>query len=391
MPVVYLIAGETSGDVLGGRLMKALQTDAGDADLKFCGVGGETMAAAGLDSLFPMSELSLMGIAEILPHIPRLLKRIRQTTADIREVKPDIVITIDAPDFCFRVLKQLGDTDFPLVHYVAPTVWAWKPGRAKKIAKFLDHILTLLPFEPPYFEAVGLPATYVGHSAVEDNPMGADGTAWRRAHDIDPDERLLCLLPGSRNAEVSRLGTQFLDVAGKLWREGQIDRVVIPVAPSVRDAVSKLAQSQDCPIYLSERPQDRYQVFAACKAALAASGTVSLELAMTGTPMVIGYKVAPLTAWIVRRMILTDTAVLPNLIVGERFVPEFIQNDCTVENLLNALRPLMTDSPERQKQIDGLERFSDLMHLDGAPPSERASGVVLDLMARHGKVAATPT
>ena len=349
------------------------------------------MAAAGLDSLFPMSELSLMGIAEILPHIPRLLKRIRQTAADIREVKPDIVITIDAPDFCFRVLKQLGDTDFPLVHYVAPTVWAWKPGRAKKIAKFLDHILTLLPFEPPYFEAVGLPATYVGHSAVEDNPMGADGAAWRRAHDIDPDERLLCLLPGSRNAEVSRLGTPFLDVAGKLWREGQIDRVVIPVAPSVRDAVSKLAQSQDCPIYLSERPQDRYQVFAACQAALAASGTVSLELAMTGTPMVIGYKVAPLTAWIVRQMILTDTAVLPNLIVGDKFVPEFIQDDCTAENLLNALRPLMTDSPERQKQIDGFRRFSAMMHLEGAAPSERAAGVVLDLLARHGNVGATPT
>tara|TARA_R110002110_G_scaffold85200_1_gene221386 strand:- start:68 stop:1243 length:1176 start_codon:yes stop_codon:yes gene_type:complete len=391
MPVIYLIAGETSGDVLGGRLMKALQAASGDTDLRFCGVGGDTMTAAGLDSLFPMSELSLMGITEILPHIPRLLKRISQTAAHIRKMKPDIVITIDAPDFCFRVLKKLGHTDFPLVHYVAPTVWAWKPGRAKKIAKFLDHVLTLLPFEPPYFEAVGLPATYVGHSAVEDNPMHADGAAWRRAHDIDADERLLCLLPGSRHAEVSRLGTQFFDVAGTLWREGRIDRVIIPVAPSVRGAVSELAQSQNYPVFLSERPQDRYQVFAACGGALAASGTVSLELAITGTPMVIGYRVAPVTAWIVRQMILTDTAVLPNLIVGDKFVPEFIQNDCTVENLLNALRPLMTDSPERQKQIDGFERFSGLMHLDGAPPSERAAGVVLDLMARHGKVAATPT
>ncbi|MEQ8708399.1 MAG: lipid-A-disaccharide synthase [Rhodospirillales bacterium] len=391
MPVIYLIAGENSGDVLGGRLMKALQTQAGETDLTFCGVGGESMTATGLNSLFPMSELSLMGIAEILPHIPRLLRRIRQTAEHIRQVRPDIVVTIDAPDFCFRVLRKLGKTDFPLVHYVAPTVWAWKPGRAAKIATFLDHILTLLPFEPPYFEAVGLPATYVGHSAVEDNPMGADGAAWRRSEGIGSEEKLLCLLPGSRHAEVSRLGADFFDVAATLWREGLIDRVVVPVAPSVREAVSELARNRECPVLLSHNPGQRYQVFAACTAALAASGTVSLELAMTGTPMVIGYRVAPITAWIVRRMILTDTAVLPNLITGERFIPEFIQNDCTLDNLLTALRPLMTDGTERQAQIEGFRRFASLMHLEGAAPSARAAGVVLDLLARQRNVGATST
>jgi lipid-A-disaccharide synthase len=380
MPTIYLIAGETSGDVLGGRLMRAIRSQLPNA--RFIGIGGAEMQAEGLTSLFPMSELSLMGIAEILPHIPKLLRRIRETTAHIRQTEPDIVITIDAPDFCFRVLRKLGRTDFPLVHYVAPTVWAWKPGRARKIARFLDHILTLLPFEPPYFEREGLPATYVGHSAVEDDPMHADGKGWRREQGIGDTERLLCLLPGSRMGEVSRLGPVFSETVRQLHSEGYIDRVAIPVAPSVRQAVEELTGQWDVPTVLSHTPAARYRLFAASDAALAASGTVSLELALTATPMVIAYRVSALTAWIVRRMLLTDTAVLPNLVVGEKFVPEFIQEKCTVENIVPAIGSLLVSPEARQSQAEGFGRFSDLMRLDGRAPSERAAEVVLDLIAR---------
>ena len=380
MPTIYLIAGETSGDVLGGRLMRAVRARLPDA--RFIGIGGPEMQAQGLTSLFPMSDLSLMGIAEILPHIPKLLRRIREAAADIRQRKPDIVITIDAPDFCFRVLKKLGRTDCPLLHYVAPTVWAWKPGRARKIARFLDHILTLLPFEPPFFEREGLPATYVGHSAIEDDPMHADGAGWRREQGIGEDERLLCVLPGSRMGEVGRLGPVFAESIRRLGAEGQIDRVAIPVAPNVRNAVEELARQCDVPTALSHDPAARYRVFAAADAALAASGTVALELALTSTPMVVAYRVSPITAWIVRRMILTDTAVLPNLVVGEKFVPEFIQENCIVENIVPAIGRLLDDANAREAQAAGFRRFADLMRLDGRAPSERAAEVVLDLVGR---------
>lgn len=380
MPTIYLIAGETSGDVLGGRLMRAIRSRLPGA--RFVGIGGPEMQAQGITSLFPMSDLSLMGIAEILPHIPKLLRRIRETADDIRQRKPDIVITIDAPDFCFRVLKKLGRIDCPLVHYVAPTVWAWKPGRARKIARFLDHILTLLPFEPPYFEREGLPATYVGHSAIEDDPMQADGAGWRREQGIGENERLLCVLPGSRMGEVGRLGPVFAESIRRLGAEGRIDRVAIPIAPNVREAVEELAGQWTVPTVLSHDPASRYRVFAASDAALAASGTVALELALTATPMVVAYRVSAITAWIVRRMILTDTAVLPNLVVGEKFIPEFIQEDCIVENIVPAIGRLFDDAPARAAQATGFRRFADLMRLEGQAPSARAAEVVLDLIAR---------
>lgn len=389
MPTIYLIAGETSGDVLGGRLMRAIRSHLPDA--RFVGIGGPEMQAQGITSLFPMSDLSLMGIAEILPHIPKLLRRIREAAEDIRQRKPDIVITIDAPDFCFRVLKKLGRTDYPLVHYVAPTVWAWKPGRARKIARFLDHILTLLPFEPPYFEREGLPATYVGHSAIEDDPMHADGAGWRREQGIGVGERLLCVLPGSRMGEVGRLGPVFAESIRRLGAEGRIDRVAIPVAPNVREAVEELARQWTVPTVLSHAPAARYRVFAAADAALAASGTVALELALTATPMVVAYRVSAITAWIVRRMILTDTAVLPNLVVGEKFVPEFIQEDCIVENIVPAIGQLLDDVPAREAQAAGFRRFADIMRLEGRAPSERAAEVVLDLIARGRDSRPQPT
>jgi lipid-A-disaccharide synthase len=379
MKTVYLIAGETSGDVLGGRLMKAMKQLSGE-EFRFIGIGGPNMTEQGLDSLFPMSELSLMGIAEILPHLPRLIRRINETKTDILKHQPDIVITIDAPDFCFRVLKKLGKTDFPLVHYVAPTVWAWKPGRAKKIARFLDHLLTLLPFEPPYFEREGLPATYVGHSAVEEGVTAADGEAWRKEQGISPEDKVLCLLPGSRRGELARFGITFVETVNRLVGSGQVDRVIVPAAPSVAEEVERLCRNIDAPVVISRDASRRYSLFAAADAALASSGTVSLELAFTGTPMVIGYRVAPLTAMIVRWLVITDTAVLPNIVVGEKFVPEFLQDDCTAENLFNAVHAILSDDRARQAQIDGFRRFGDIMQLEGRAPSERAAEVVLDLM-----------
>ncbi|MDA0998848.1 MAG: lipid-A-disaccharide synthase, partial [Proteobacteria bacterium] len=213
--LVYLIAGEPSGDALGAKLMTALRAETGGG-VEFAGVGGAMMTAEGLTTLFPMSDLTVMGIAEVLPNILTILSRIRQTAADVAARRADVVVTIDAPDFCFRVAKRLKGKGIPLVHYVAPSVWAWRPGRARKIAALVDHVLCLLPFEPPYFQRVGLTATFVGHSILESGAGSGDGTGFRSRHGIPPSAPLLAVLPGSRGSEITRLLTAFGEIVAVL-------------------------------------------------------------------------------------------------------------------------------------------------------------------------------
>jgi lipid-A-disaccharide synthase len=381
-PLVFLIAGEPSGDVLGGRLMASLDHLTG-GHVRFAGVGGPNMQSHGLTSLFPMDDLTVMGVAEVLPRLPKILRRLRQTVAAVKSSCPAAVVTIDAPDFSFRVARRLKGKGFPLIHYVAPTVWAWRPGRARVIAAFLDHVLALLPFEPPFFEAEGLASTFVGHPVVESGAGDGDGAAFRRLHGIDPGAPLVCFLPGSRKSEVGPLMPVFGETLTRL-RSGRPDlRAVVATVATVSDTVTAAIRDWPAaPIMVSDTAE-KYGAFAAADAALAASGTVALELAMASTPAVIAYKINPLTAFLVRQLIKVRYVNLINIVLDRPVVPEFLQKDCRPEKLAAAIDHLLGDAESRTQQIaagrDALHRLG----LGGPPTGERAAQVVLDLIERY--------
>lgn len=379
-PLVFLIAGEESGDQLGGRLMAALKARY-EGGVRFAGIGGRRMQQEGLSSLFPMSDLSVMGLAEVLPRLPLLIRRIGQTVAAAQELKPDVVVSIDAPDFAFRVARKLrrGDaaTRPALVHYVAPSVWAWRPGRARKIARFLDHLLTLFPFEPPYFEREGLPASFVGHSVVEDRFDRGDAARFRAAHAIPADAPLLCVLPGSRRGEVERLLPTFGETVRRLHATRPDLRLVAPTAPQVASAVREALSGWGPPVVFISDLQDKIDAFAASDAALAASGTVALELAFAGLPFVTAYKVAPATAFIARRLLTTRYVNLVNILLDREAVPERLQENCTPDALVAATAPLLDkDGPERKRQVADLHVFADAIGAGDVKPSARAAEVV---------------
>ncbi len=382
---IYMIAGEPSGDALGGRLIEALQKDSG-RPIALSGIGGERMTEAGLASLFPMTDLTVMGLVEVLPRLPLLLRRIRETTNDILEKRPDVVVTIDAPDFCFRVAKKLQGRGIPIVHYVAPSVWAWRPGRAKKVARLVDHIMCLLPFEPPYFEREGLPATFVGHPILE-SPAGAgDGAAFRERHGIAPEAKLLCLLPGSRHSETGRLLPVFEDTVAQVCQKVGDFQVVVPTVPGVAEAVrAGTATWQNTLVVLGEA--EKYDAFAAADAALAASGTVSLELAMARTPAIIAYKVAPFTAFLAKRLLTIRYASIVNLILDREAVPELIQEKCTADNLAPAIAGLLSGAGDGDGQLADIESALNALRSGEATPSEAAADVVRTV-AGHKKNAA---
>ena len=265
----YLIAGEPSGDVIGARLIEALRAE---GPVRLSGVGGAEMEKAGLRSLFPYGELAIMGFTEVLPSVPRILQRMRQVATDIETARPDIIVTIDSPGFVFGVIRRLKSRTCPRVHYVAPTIWAWRAGRVKKFRKHFDHLLALFPFEPPLFEAAGLDCTFVGHPAAEGDVMSGDGPAFRERHGIDSDETVLCLLPGSRRGEISRLGPVAEAVVVRLLRERPELRIVVPAAPNVRDDIERLAARIGNGILVVDGAAERYDAFAAANLALAASG-----------------------------------------------------------------------------------------------------------------------
>lgn len=384
--MVFLIAGEPSGDLLGARLMTALKRRAG-GPVRFAGVGGERMIAEGLDTLFPLHELSLMGIAELVPKLPNLVRRLAQTAAEIRRLRPDVVVTIDAPDFCFRIARRLKGQGIPFVHYVAPSVWAWRPKRARKVARVLDHLLALLPFEPPYFEREGLPCTFVGHPIVEGGAASGDGVRFRAAHGIAPTDRLLTVLPGSRRSEISRLLPDFRETIGRLAPRYPDLVVAVPTVPHVRDSVASEISSWPVRTILVEGDQDKYDAFAASEAALAASGTVALELALARLPAVIAYRMHPVTIGLYRRFIRVKYANLVNIMLDRMLVPELLQENCTPEKLDAAITKLLDDPAARREQQEGVAEVARWLGLGGPPPSERAADVVLAVVrGRNGAV-----
>jgi lipid-A-disaccharide synthase len=378
-PLIFIVSGETSGDNLAGRLMAALKAETGGR-VRFAGVGGRESEAQGLESLFPMRELSLMGLAEVLPHLPRLIRRLNETSEAALTMKPDAVVTVDSPGFCLRLAHHLHGSGIPVVHYVAPQLWAWRPGRAKKLAKRVDHIMALLPFEPAFFAKYGISSTFVGHPAIESGASYGNGPAFRAKHAIPPDATILCVVPGSRPGEVRRILPIF-DAALRLIKHEHPDlRIVIPVADATADVVAE--DTRDWPFLVTyASPAERFDAFAASNVAMAKSGTVTLELALAGVPMVIAYRVNPATAFIVRRMISVKYASLVNLLADREVIPEFLQENCTPENLAAGVGALLDSQELREEQRQG---FRDVLHMlgDFSPtPSERAAKVVLDIVA----------
>jgi len=368
---VFVIAGEPSGDRLGSALMAGLVHEC--PDVSFDGIGGPLMQQHGLDSLFAMEELSLMGIAEILPKYRHLKRRIRQTAEAVIAAKPDVLITIDSPDFCLRVARLVkAASHIRTVHYVAPTVWAWRAGRAAKMAEVIDHVLALFPFEPAYMQAAGMACDFVGHPVVAEPPVSAADMG-----DLGLDGPVMVVLPGSRRSEVERLS----DVFVAALKEAQLPhRILIPTLPHLADRVRDLFAPLD-PVLVGVQEHDadraahaRRVAMTRADLALAASGTVSLELAAAGTPMVVAYDMNWISRQIISRMLLTDTVTLVNLVSETRVVPEFIGRDCQPDLIADALRSV---SRTPSSQHPALELTMERLGQGGDAPGLRAARAVL--------------
>ena len=375
---VFVIAGEASGDKLGAALMAGLS---GLSDVTFDGVGGALMADQGLVSRFPMDELSVMGLAEILPKYRALKARVHQMAQAVLDTKPDVFITIDSPDFCLRVAKLVkAKSDIFCVHYVAPTVWAWRPKRAAKMAKHIDQVLALFPFEPPLMQVAGMRCDFVGHPVVTDPVASFDEAAmW------DGDGPLVMLLPGSRRGEIARLLPRFGQVAAIIAQARPDVRFALPTTANVYSAVVAGVADWDGPVQVltADQKAKKRGLFAAADVALAASGTVSLELAANDTPMVIAYDMARLSRIIISRMLLVDTVTLVNLVSDTRVVPEFVGKSCVPASIADAVLGVL-DDPTAQ-HVAMADTMVELGR-GGNSPGVRAAKAVLDGLedARRG-------
>ncbi|MBO1078937.1 lipid-A-disaccharide synthase [Roseomonas haemaphysalidis] len=375
MTLVYLVAGEASGDLLGARLIAALR--AARPELQFAGVGGERMAEQGFASLFPMRELAVMGILEVLPNIRRLSRRLDETVAEIVARRPAVVVTIDSPGFGLRIAARVKPQGFPVLHYVAPQVWAWRPGRVKRIAREVDRILALLPFEAPFFEKAGIPVDFVGHSILESGADRGDAARFRALHGIADHERVVLVMPGSRRSEVGRLLPTFGAALRLAAARVPHLRPVVPLAGPVEEAVRAVAGNWHPAPILVRDVAEKYDAFAAAEAGLIKSGTSSLEVALAGVPMVVGYKLNPLTAVIARRLVKVPHISIVNLLAERRIIPELVQEVCTPENLAAELVRLLTDPAAARAQRDGFASVFDLLRPPGGVPSEAAAQAVL--------------
>ncbi|ONG59030.1 lipid-A-disaccharide synthase [Pseudoroseomonas deserti] len=381
MTLVYLVAGEASGDALGARLMSALREMRPGLD--FAGIGGERMAEQGFSSLFPMRELALMGLLEVLPNIRSLARRLDQTIADIAARRPALIVTIDSPGFTLRVAARARPLGIPVLHYVAPQVWAWRQGRVKKIARQVDRILTLLPFEAPFFEGAGIPVRFVGHSILESGADQGDAARFRACHGLAPEERVVLVMPGSRRSEVGRL----LPVFGEALRRTEAAvpglRPVVPIAGPVAEAVRAAAANWHPAPILIDDIAEKFDAYAAARqggAGLIKSGTSSLEVALAGVPMAVGYRVNPVTAAIARRLIKVKYVSLVNLLADAPVIPEFLQERCTPELLSACLTQLLTEPGAAAAQREGFARVLGQLRPAEGRPSAAAAAAVLEML-----------
>ncbi|HTW34731.1 MAG TPA: lipid-A-disaccharide synthase [Rhizomicrobium sp.] len=376
---LMLVCGEPSGDQLGAELMTGVKAAAAGNAVRIVGVGGAAMTAQGLESLFPLDDTAVMGLREVVPRIPAILRRVREASDFALRTRPDAVVLIDSPDFTHRIAQRLKriDRSIRTVNYVAPQVWASRPYRASRMAHYFDLVLALLPFEAPFFEAHGLHATFVGHPVIERAKRMTGGGALRARLGIASDAKVLAVLPGSRMNEVRLLMPPFRDAVARISRDVPGLVCVLPTVPHVAAAVLERTGDWPVPLHILDSEADKFAAFNAADAALAASGTVTTELALAGTPMVVGYRLGWLTFALARAFITVRFATLGNIILDRAAIPEFIQQDCTGENLARALLPLLSDTPERHKQIEDLKLIGEKLGVGGEEPSLRAARALL--------------
>jgi lipid-A-disaccharide synthase len=380
--IIFLIATEESGDRLGAGLMKVLRQRLGDAVL-FEGVGGLAMASEGLTSLFPIEELSIVGFAAVARRLPGIMRLIRQTVEAVMQTSPDVLVIIDSPDFTHRVARRVRSRDesIPIIDYVSPTVWAWRPGRARAMISYIDHVMALLPFEPEAYRRLrGPPCTYIGHPLI-DQIASLRPNAEERAR-REAENPLLLVLPGSRRSEVRHHMAIFGETLALLNAEGIAFEPVLATTPQLEGMVRENLKDWRVQPRIAVREAEKRAAFRSARAALAKSGTVTLELALAGVPMVAAYRVGAVEAFILRRAIKVQSVILANLVIGKEVVPEFLQENCTAEALAKSLREVLTDTPLRQRQVEAFARLDSVMSTGGAPPSLRAAEIVLAAMRK---------
>jgi len=380
---VYLVTGEPSGDLLASRLMRALKHQT-KGNVSFAGVGGESMKQNGLKTLFPISDLAVMGFWEVLPSLPKILKRIHQTLDDIEKKKPDIVVTVDSWSFSKQIHLGLKKRKIvvPHIHYVAPQVWAWKAKRAKQIKNWVDHLLMLLPFEEKYFKPNDVPCTYVGHPVVEGGADKGSATRFLKHHHLSQKDFILTVLPGSRKNEIKYLLPTFKQVVCALKKEHPNLKIVMPTVETVEGQIRKELKNWPIKVLVVKGEAERYDAFAASSLALAASGTVSLELAMAGVPHVICYRVNRLTGFLARHVIKIKFVNLINILANKEIIPELLQEDCNCHKILQKLRVLIAQEGKKQKE-QMREVLKKLGVGDKLSPSEKASRVVRGMIKKR--------
>jgi lipid-A-disaccharide synthase len=374
---IFLIATEESGDRLGASLMKVLRQRLGGA-IQFEGVGGQSMAREGLTSLFPIEELSIIGLAAVVTQLPKILRLIGATARAVTQASPDILVIIDSPDFTHRVARRVraSDPSIPIIDYVSPSVWAWRPGRARAMCRYVDHVLAVLPFEPEEYRRLrGPPCSYVGHPLTEQTATLRPNPVEQKRRDEAPP--VLLVLPGSRRSEIRHHMAVFGETLGRLRDEGVAFELILPTMPHLLEAVGEGIRDWKVAPRVVVGEQEKRAAFRIAHAALAKSGTVTLELALAGVPMVTAYRTGAVEAWIVLRAINVKSVILANLVIGENVIPEFLQQDCTPEKLAPALREVLDDSALRRRQVEAFAGIDRIMTTGDQPPGVRAAEIVL--------------
>lgn len=392
---VFIIAGEPSGDKLGGNLMQGL-SDLTKGQVEFYGVGGEMMQAAGLTSLFDMSDLTIMGLLEVIPSIPKIKARINQTVIAAKETNADVFITIDSPDFCLRVGKQVRLQPNPpyCIHYVAPSVWAWRPDRAAKMAKSVDHVLALLPFEPPYMEAAGMSCDFVGHpAAAEEIPSHEYIQSVLGDLNLEPSDEIISVLPGSRRAEIKRLLPVYMQAITEIRKQRPDIKFVLPAARPVLDELNAILASGSVPIQVLdptefdplEAEKRKRALYASSRLAIATSGTIALDLAKQRCPMVVAYKASWLTERAVKRLALTDRANLINIVTDSYVVPELMFEKCTPLTVADAVLDILCSKAKRVAQVKACNTAMQQLGEGDEATGLRAAKSVLNAIRKNQK------
>lgn len=382
---IFLIATEESGDRLGSALMKVLRQRLGDG-VEFAGVGGRTMAREGLESLFPIEELSIVGFAAVVQQLPKILGLIRKTVDAVTDAAPDALVIIDSPDFTHRVARRVRarNPDIPVVNYVSPQLWAWRPGRARTMLGYVDHVLGLLPFEPEEYRKLGgPPCSYVGHPLIEQLSALRPNAEEQARRNSEPP--VLLVLPGSRRSEVRHHLDVFGATIGRLQAEGRTFELILPTMPHLEATIREGSANWPVKPRIVTGENEKRAAFRIARAALAKSGTVTLELALSGIPMVTAYRVGAIEAFILRRAIRVSSVILANLVIGKDVIPEYLQEDCTPEKLAPALHDVLTDSPLRRQQIEAFAQLDQIMSTGNKSPSVLAADVVLATMRKGGR------